>query len=179
MRNFIPLIVSFTSAGFDLSPRAAFTGSIAWPEAFEARSPNEFAPEKNAPMHMRTMINTAMGLGVWASLSQSQTVPARLRLPHEIAQTALPRLRRRLAGSRGAQSWTPEWGCGSRPDDRPWEVQDEGGDRGRARTYDLMIKSHLLYRLSYAADLGGRDSGIRSGRMEEGACRCRRGFSSG
>src|SRR4051812_41315751 len=27
----------------------------------------------------------------------------------------------------------------------------EDGDRGRARTFDLMIKSHLLYQLSYAA----------------------------
>lgn len=35
-------------------------------------------------------------------------------------------------------------------------ARSEGGDRGRARTFDLMIKSHLLYRLSYAAPRGRR-----------------------
>ena len=29
-------------------------------------------------------------------------------------------------------------------------VERESGTRGRARTFDLMIKSHLLYQLSYA-----------------------------
>jgi hypothetical protein len=37
------------------------------------------------------------------------------------------------------------------------ETDEAGsGDRGRARTYDLMIKSHLLYRLSYAATSGAK-----------------------
>ena len=46
--------------------------------------------------------------------------------------------------------------------------EERSGDRGRARTYDLMIKSHLLYRLSYAATTGAE-------RMRTGRERVKRG----
>ena len=36
------------------------------------------------------------------------------------------------------------------------EVREGGGERGRDRTFDLLVKSQLLYRLSYAPDSAER-----------------------
>lgn len=37
----------------------------------------------------------------------------------------------------------------------PWLVRARGGERGGNRTHDTMIKSHVLYRLSYALPFKG------------------------
>jgi len=44
------------------------------------------------------------------------------------------------------------------------QVIDSGGERGRNRTYNLVIKSHLLCQLSYAPDSGiiSKGAGVRN-----------------
>ena len=76
------------------------------------------------------------------------------RIASPVAALALLQKRALPPRSRKTES------TGTSPRDFPYAIDFEDGERGRNRTYNLLIKSQLLCQLSYAPTANGRSETV-------------------